>query len=91
MATKKVGSAGRFGARYGRRLRTQITVIERVQRQKQKCPYCSRQAVRRVATGIFLCSKCHAKFTGDAYKVHPIGGTGEQQWSNTNVSTVTKV
>lgn len=69
MVTKKVGTAGRFGVRYGKRLRTLVQQIEVRQRQKHACPYCDRYRVKRVAAGIFLCGKCHAKFTGDAYLI----------------------
>jgi len=69
MATKKVGSAGRFGPRYGKRLRNKVVGIEKVQRQTQKCPYCSRKAVKRVSAGIWFCNKCESKFTSKAYKV----------------------
>tara|TARA_Y100000310_G_C20323891_1_gene642044 strand:+ start:403 stop:615 length:213 start_codon:yes stop_codon:yes gene_type:complete len=66
---KKLGSAARFGARYGKKLKTKIWNVEKVQRKTQKCPYCSRLAVKRLAMGIFTCNKCDAKFTGFAYKV----------------------
>ncbi|MBT3323547.1 50S ribosomal protein L37ae [archaeon] len=66
---KKIGSAGRFGARYGRKLRSKIINVEKIQRKKQKCPYCSRLAAKRLAMGIFECKKCSAKFTGKAYIV----------------------
>ncbi len=67
--TKKVGSSGRFGARYGRRLRAKVVSIERVQRGKHKCPYCKRLTAKRVAAGIWNCTKCNSKFTGKAYIV----------------------
>jgi len=69
MATKKLGSAARFGARYGKRLKTKILTVEKIQRQKQKCPYCGRKAVSRVSAGIWECKKCDSKFTGKAYKL----------------------
>lgn len=65
--TKKVGSAGRFKARYGRRLRQKITDVEKKQRKKQVCPYCKKINVRRLAYGIWLCKTCNTKFTGKAY------------------------
>lgn len=65
--TKKVGSAGRFKARYGRSLRQKVTDIERKQRKKQKCPYCKKLSVRRLAYGIWHCKSCDAKFTGKSY------------------------
>ena len=65
--TKKVGSSGRFGARYGRTLRSRIAEIEKRQRTKFKCPYCSYIKVKRTSTGIYECKKCNVKFTGAAY------------------------
>jgi len=67
MATKKVGSAGRFGIRYGKTIRVKITDIEKRQRGRHICPYCNKQQVRRVSLGIYECRKCKAKFTGRAY------------------------
>ncbi len=69
MATKTVGSTGRFGVRYGRRLRAKVHEIERKQRQKQKCPYCRRLRARRVSVGIYHCRTCNSKFTGAAYTI----------------------
>lgn len=68
MGLKKLGSAGRFGARYGRKIKKKVAEIERVLHQKHKCPYCARPGVKRVATGIWYCSKCEAKFAGKAYE-----------------------
>ena len=59
----------RFGPRYGRRTRLKYGMIERVQRSRQKCPYCNQIKVRRVSTGVWNCEKCGAKFTGKAYTV----------------------
>jgi len=67
--TKKVGSTGRFGPRYGKRIRTKIINVEKQQKQKQKCPYCNRPTAKRLSTGIYKCTKCSSKFTGKAYIV----------------------
>lgn len=64
---KKIGSTGRFGSRYGKKLRTKVQNVEKLQRKKQKCPYCQRLAAKRVAMGIWCCDKCKNKFTGNAY------------------------
>lgn len=69
MATKKVGTAGRFGARYGKKLRAKIAEIEKKQRSWHKCPYCSKFKVKRVSVGIWRCRSCGVKFTGKAYEV----------------------
>lgn len=69
MATKKVGTAGRFGARYGRRVRQRIIDIEKKQKQKHECPYCFGLSTKRIAAGIWGCKKCEIKFTGRAYEI----------------------
>ena len=64
--TKKVKAAGRFGVRYGRRVRSKIADIESNQRQKQKCIFCKGIA-KRVSKGIWECKKCKRKFAGHLY------------------------
>lgn len=59
----------RFGARYGRKVKKQFGLIETQQRTKQKCPYCQKTAVKRVAVGIWKCNKCEVKFAGKAYTI----------------------
>ncbi|HLC55832.1 MAG TPA: 50S ribosomal protein L37ae [Candidatus Nanoarchaeia archaeon] len=67
--TKKVGSAGRFGVRYGRSIRHKVAEIEKKLRSKQLCPYCHNYKVKRLAAGIWQCKKCGVKFTGKAYSI----------------------
>jgi len=69
MATKKVGSAGRFGARYGRKPRQRVAEIESKLKQWHKCPYCMKKRVKRVSIGIWKCKACESKFTGKAYTI----------------------
>ena len=66
MRTKKVKSAGRFGARYGRKVRTKIAELESLQRKKQKCIFCGGIA-KRVSKGIWHCKKCNKKFVSHVY------------------------
>ncbi len=65
--TKKVKSAGRFGARYGRAVRSRVVNVESKQRLKQKCPFCSKLGLKRMASGIWHCSRCERTFASDAY------------------------
>jgi len=65
--TKKVGSAGRFGVKYGKKIREAVIAIERKQRAKQKCPYCTRMTAKRQAKGVWNCKFCGKTFTGGAY------------------------
>jgi large subunit ribosomal protein L37Ae len=74
MAKKKYGLAKRFGARYGASIKLRLAKIETEQRKRQQCPYCGEQKVRRVALGIWYCSKCKAKFTGKAYAIQRAKG-----------------
>ena len=69
MATKlkKTKSAGRFGARYGKKVRTKLVKVETRQRVKQKCPFCKKLGVKRLSKGIWQCSKCDKKFASDVY------------------------
>lgn len=66
---KKAGSTKRYGVRYGKRLKVKAGLIENQYKQRQKCPYCRKDGVKRVAVGIWGCAKCGAKFTGKAYSM----------------------
>jgi len=63
----KVKTAGRFGVRYGRKIRKAVASIEEQTRAAHKCPRCGRKSVKRVGTGIWHCSKCGYTFTGGTY------------------------
>jgi len=63
---KLIGAAGRFGSRYGQRVRRKIADIESKQRKKQTCPFCGK-TVKRVSKGIWQCKKCKKRFAGHSY------------------------
>ncbi len=67
MHTKKVGSTGRYGSRYGTRTKKIAAVIEKLQKQKHKCPECERNTLKRSASGIWNCGKCGLQIGGGAY------------------------
>jgi len=67
VATKKLKSVARFGARYGTGVKSRVLEIEQKQKKKYNCPQCGFAKVKRQARGIFQCRKCGAKFTGGAY------------------------
>jgi large subunit ribosomal protein L37Ae len=67
MRTKKVKVAGRFGVRYGLRVRRAINKIEEAQRRKYICKKCGKKAVKRAGTGIWVCRSCGYKFAGGTY------------------------
>lgn len=63
----KVGTAGRFGPRYGKKIRAKVAEIEKKQKARHACPKCNLPHVKRVASGIWKCGKCGTKFAGLAY------------------------
>jgi len=76
---KKTKSAGRFGARYGRKIRKAVTAIEEKTRAVHKCPKCERKSVSRIGTGIWKCSKCGFTFSGGTYIPQtPVGITAQR-------------
>lgn len=66
---KKIGmkSVKRFGVRYGRTVKHKLAKIERQYNKESKCPYCKYVGIRRIAAGIWHCTKCGVKFTAKAY------------------------
>jgi large subunit ribosomal protein L37Ae len=65
--TKKVGSAGKFGSRYGLKIRKKIVDIEKSTKVRHKCPSCLRKSLKRKSAGIWECRKCGIKMAGGAY------------------------
>lgn len=65
--SKKTKSSGRFGARYGKKVRDKLVKVETKQRIKQKCPFCERDGAKRLSNGIWECSKCKKKFASNTY------------------------
>ena len=64
---KKVGTAGRFGARYGTKTRVKVKAIEITSRAKHVCPSCMKVALKRDSKGIWICRSCDVKIAGGAY------------------------
>jgi large subunit ribosomal protein L37Ae len=65
--SKKTRAAGRFGARYGKKVRIKLVNVEDKQRVRQKCPLCKRLGVKRLSKGVWKCKKCNKKFASDVY------------------------
>lgn len=65
--TKKAKSVGRFGARYGVRIRRRVREVEARQKVDHACPSCGAIRVSRTDTGIWSCRKCAYTFAGGAY------------------------
>lgn len=72
----RVGSAGRFGARYGRVARKRVADVERQMHDDHRCPECGEERVSRSGTGIWECDACGHKFAGGTYRpATPAGRT----------------
>jgi large subunit ribosomal protein L37Ae len=72
MAKRKVGSAGRFGARYGRVSRRRVKEIEDDMRNSKV----EGDDVKRLGTGIWMNEETGETFTGGAYRpITPAGRT----------------
>ena len=70
------GSAGRFGARYGRVSRRRVSDIEGTMNEDHVCPDCGADKVSRQGTGIWQCERCGYKYAGGTYRPEtPAGRT----------------
>ncbi|MGC8816464.1 MAG: 50S ribosomal protein L37ae [Candidatus Hadarchaeum sp.] len=76
--TKKVGSAGRFGPRYGTKVRKLVVEVEKKLKQDYKCPSCGALKVRRTCSSIWQCRRCGAKFAGGAYTPAAVAAPAEK-------------
>lgn len=66
----RTGSAGRFGARYGRVARRRVAEIE----DEMENATVDGDSVKRVGTGIWVNEETGEKFTGGAYRPETPGG-----------------
>lgn len=66
--TVKVGITGKYGTRYGAKLRKQAKAIEILQRTKYTCPFCGKNSIRRHAVGIWRCKACRRTCAGGAWE-----------------------
>jgi large subunit ribosomal protein L37Ae len=65
--TKKVGIAGKYGPRYGVKIRKRLAEVEGGKVLKRQCPRCKHVAVKRTDTGIWVCRRCDYKYAAGAY------------------------
>ncbi|MHA1244567.1 MAG: 50S ribosomal protein L37ae [Candidatus Heimdallarchaeota archaeon] len=69
-----LGSTGRFGPRYGSQLKKRVLKIENDMNAKHRCPTCASLRVKRKSVGIWHCKKCNLSFAGGAWI--PVTPTG---------------
>ncbi|MHA1302428.1 MAG: 50S ribosomal protein L37ae [Candidatus Heimdallarchaeaceae archaeon] len=72
--TKKVGSTGRFGARYGSTIRKRVRAVEAKSKATYKCPRCLKRTFRRTGLGIWECKTCGEKRAGGAWEPQTSAG-----------------
>lgn len=90
--TKKVGSTGRFGSRYGVGIRKRLLKVEPKQLAQTTCPNCNSKSVKRKSKGIFQCKKCNYEFVGGAYLPKTLSGNlVAQMVSQKGSSLITEV
>lgn len=58
---------GKYGTRYGASIRKMVKKIEVQQHSRYTCPFCGKDAVKRVAVGIWHCRGCNKTTAGGAW------------------------
>ena len=64
---KKTRFAGRFRTGIGSRVRKEFNAIESTQRKKHASPFSEKGKAKRIAAGIWKCSRTGKVFAGPAY------------------------
>ena len=75
----RTGSAGRFGARYGRVARKRVAEIESDMHDDHVCPECGADRVDRQGSGVWQCGRCDYKFAGGTYRPETPAGRSVQR------------
>ena len=78
--TKKASIAGKFGARYGSKLRKQWLDLAEKQKGFVKCPRCETKLRNmRDHVGVWHCKRCGATWTGGAWESATARGKESQR------------
>jgi len=85
--TAKVGITGKYGTRYGQKLRKQVKAFEILQRTKYTCPFCGKASVRRHSVGIWNCKACRRSVAGGAWEY----STSAAQTAKTTINRLKKL
>lgn len=65
--TKKIKAAGKFGPGYGVTVRNRFNHVEAMQRKKHQSPFHPRGKMKRIAAGIWQCTRTGKICAGEAY------------------------
>ena len=91
MATERrtvtAGITGKYGTRYGQKLRKQVKAFEILQRTRYTCPFCGKAAVRRHSVGIWNCRGCRRSVAGGAWEY----STSASQTAKTTINRLKKL
>ncbi len=68
MKTKKVHAAGKFGSRYGKKVRDTYKSVIKKQTALYECPKCGKKKVKRIGYALWECQACGYRFAGGAYE-----------------------
>ena len=85
--TVKAGITGKYGTRYGQKLRKQVKAFEILQRTKYTCPFCGKASVRRHSVGIWNCKACRRSVAGGAWEY----STSAAQTAKTTINRLKKL
>ncbi len=66
--TRQVGVVGRYGPRYGVRIRRRVQEIDETVKATHVCPKCQAPKVQRRSSGVWQCRHCGHVFAGGAYR-----------------------
>jgi len=66
---KKTKAFGKFGAGYGTRVKNEYNTIEGEQRKDQQSPFHPKGKAKRIAAGIWKCTRTGKIFAGNAYSL----------------------
>ena len=83
--TVKAGVTGKYGARYGVKIRKQIKSVTRHRTHPLRCPECQADAVKRLSSGIWHCKHCDLKFAASAYSTRVRSYTREEAASQADL------
>lgn len=68
-------SIKRFGPRYGRKPRKEVSEVEKTKKKSYRCPKCTKKTLEWKSFGVWECKSCGFQLAGGAWK--PLTEIGE--------------